>query len=67
MISEKILKILNERREITLRELCDELEEHPGVVKKVLESLKSEKKINIKKKYYPHKPLKYETIIEAGL
>ena len=67
MISEKILKILNERREVSIRELINEVEEHPGVVKQVLEQLKKEGKVNIKKVYRPHKPLKYEIIIEAGV
>jgi DNA-binding MarR family transcriptional regulator len=67
MVSSKILKILSERREISLRELIDEVEEHPGVVKQIIKQLEKEGKISIKKQYRPHKPTKYEIILEATL
>jgi|GEM_PF-3456553 len=63
MIRNIIINILEEKRELAIEELARIIKVHYGVVKKVLEDLRKEGKIEIEKIKNPHKPKKYELII----
>ncbi|HIP66824.1 MAG TPA: hypothetical protein EYH09_01720 [Candidatus Nanopusillus sp.] len=67
MISEKILKILEEERELELNDLILEVKEHPGAVRLVLEKLRRNGKIELQKKKQPHKPKKYKIIVRLSI
>ena len=63
MIRNKILEILNDRGEIELKDLILLVNEHPRVVRKVLEELRREGKINLRKEKLRHKPKKFKIIV----
>ena len=67
MISEKILKVLEEKRELDLNDLILEVKEHPGVIRLVLERLRKEGKIELQKKKQPHNPKKYKIIVRLSI
>ena len=67
MISEKILKVLEEKRELDLNDLISETKEHPGVVKQVLEKLRKEGRVELQKRKQPHNPKKYKIIVRLAI
>ena len=63
MIRNKILEILNDHGEIELKNLILLVNEHPRVVRKVLEELRKEGKIALRKEKLRHKPKKFKIIV----
>ncbi|AAR39152.1 NEQ304 [Nanoarchaeum equitans Kin4-M] len=63
MIRNRILEILNERGKIEFKELVKELKTHPYVVRKIVEELRREGKINLTKEVYHHKPKKFKLFV----
>ena len=64
MVRDLIMNILEEKREITLNELVKASKLHYGVLKRIIENLVMEGKVEIERKKNVHKQKKYELIVK---